>query len=99
MRIVDAGPPKDTLVFQVDLWSARGQFPHNMPRVASRQKEIQYSSRTRAESNRFKELQRFKGEGYMPPFSFSPFLPFLALFSNEPKFPKLVGTALRLPDP
>ena len=58
--MVEAGPPKDTLVFQVDLWSARGQFPRNMARVSTRQKEIQYSSRTRAESNRFKELQRFK---------------------------------------
>ena len=60
--MVDAGPPKDTLVFQVDLWSARGEFPRNMARVATRQKEIQYSSRTRAESNRFKELQRFKNQ-------------------------------------
>jgi NTE family protein len=58
--MVDAGPPKDTLVFQVDLWSARGQFPENMARVASRQKEIQYSSRTRAESNRFKQLQQYR---------------------------------------
>jgi NTE family protein len=58
--MVDAGPPKDTLVFQVDLWSARGQFPRNMARVATRQKEIQYSSRTRAESNRFKQLQRYR---------------------------------------
>jgi NTE family protein len=70
--MVDAGPPKDTLVFQVDLWSARGQFPRNMARVATRQKEIQYSSRTRAESNRFKELQRFKNQvaellGKLPP--------------------------------
>jgi NTE family protein len=60
--MVDVGPPKDTLVFQVDLWSAGGQFPRNMARVATRQKEIQYSSRTRAESNRFKELQRFKNQ-------------------------------------
>lgn len=60
--MVDAGPPKDTLVFQVDLWNARGAFPRNMARVATRQKEIQYSSRTRAESNRFKELQRFKNQ-------------------------------------
>jgi NTE family protein len=44
----------------VDLWSARGPFPRNMARVSTRQKEIQFSSRTRAESNRFKELQRFK---------------------------------------
>ncbi len=60
--MVDAGPPKDTLVFQVDLWPAGGQFPRNMARVATRQKEIQYSSRTRAESNRFKDLQRFKNQ-------------------------------------
>ena len=60
--MVDAGPPKDTLVFQVDLWNARGAFPRNMAGVATRQKEIQYSSRTRAESNRFKELQRFKNQ-------------------------------------
>jgi NTE family protein len=58
--MVEAGPPKDTLVFQVDLWSARGQFPRNMARVTTRLKEIQYSSRTRAESSRFRELQRFK---------------------------------------
>src|SRR4029077_10869665 len=51
--MVGAGPAKDSLVFQVDLWSARGQFPRNMARVAMRQKEIQFSSRTRAESNRF----------------------------------------------
>jgi NTE family protein len=60
--MVDAGPAKDTLVFQVDLWSARGQFPRSMTRVATRQKEIQYSSRTRAESNRFKQQQRFKNQ-------------------------------------
>jgi NTE family protein len=60
--MVDAGAAKDTLVFQVDLWSARGQFPRSMARVATRQKEIQYSSRTRAESNRFKQLQRFKNQ-------------------------------------
>ncbi|MBB1088096.1 patatin-like phospholipase family protein [Lysobacter sp. SG-8] len=37
----------DTLVFQVDLWSARGDLPKNLLDVAERQKEIQYSSRTR----------------------------------------------------
>ena len=55
--MVDARPQRDTLVFQVDLWSSRGQFPRNMANVATRQKEIQYSSRTRAASNRFTELQ------------------------------------------
>jgi NTE family protein len=33
----------DSLVFQVDLWSARGEFPCNLAEVATRQKEIQYS--------------------------------------------------------
>jgi NTE family protein len=55
--IVERRPQRDTLVFQVDLWSSRGQFPGNMARVATRQKEIQYSSRTRAASDRFKEMQ------------------------------------------
>jgi NTE family protein len=37
----------NTLAFQVDLWSARGNLPGNMKEVAMRQKDIQYSSRTR----------------------------------------------------
>lgn len=37
----------DTLMFQVDLWSARGDLPQTLMDVAERQKEIQYSSRTR----------------------------------------------------
>src|SRR4029453_9635384 len=47
-------PRQDTLAFQVDLWTARGTFPRNMAEVATRQKEIQYSRRTRRNSNHFK---------------------------------------------
>ena len=36
-----------TLIFQVDLFSARGQLPRDMADVLARQKDIQYSSRTR----------------------------------------------------
>jgi NTE family protein len=50
----------DTLAFQVDLWSARGEVPRNMMDVMTRQKEIQYSSRTRANSDGFKNLQRLR---------------------------------------
>jgi NTE family protein len=46
----------DALVFQVDRWSARGEFPRNLAEVATRQKEIQYSSRTRAFTNFLKLL-------------------------------------------
>ena len=52
--VVDNHPHRDTLAFQVDLWSSRGALPRNMAQVPTRQKEIQYSSRTRAESNRFR---------------------------------------------
>jgi NTE family protein len=41
------------LVFQVDLFSARGNIPRDMPDVLSRQKDIQYSSRTRSTTDHF----------------------------------------------
>jgi len=56
--VVDHGPRQDTLAFQVDLWSARGELPGNLAEVTTRQKEIQYSSRTRANTDQFKRLQR-----------------------------------------
>jgi NTE family protein len=41
-----SGEPRDTLTFQIDLWSAKGRVPYDMMEVSSRQKDIQYSSRT-----------------------------------------------------
>lgn len=38
---------KNTLVFQIDLWSARGELPKNLLDIAERSKDIQYSSKTR----------------------------------------------------
>jgi NTE family protein len=58
--VVEQTPRQDTLAFQVDLWSSRGEFPRNLAEVATRQKEIQYSSRTRAETDHFKRLQRMR---------------------------------------
>jgi NTE family protein len=55
--VVDYGPRQDTLAFQVDLWSARGELPGNLADVAMRQKEIQYSSRTRTHTDKFKQVQ------------------------------------------
>ncbi len=46
-HILDEWPREDTLAFQVDLWSARGQRPQTMMDVLERGKDIQYSSRTR----------------------------------------------------
>ncbi len=59
--VVDNLPHRDTLAFQVDLWSAQGELPRKMAQIQARQKEIQYSSRTRAELNRFREIQSLRG--------------------------------------
>jgi NTE family protein len=58
--VLEREPRQDTLAFQVDLWSARGALPRNMAEVMTRQKEIQYSSRTRANSDRFKYGQTLR---------------------------------------
>jgi NTE family protein len=58
--MADIEPRRDSLVFQVDLWSARGDFPRNMFDVMTREKEIRYSSRTRAGTDQFKYLQRLR---------------------------------------
>jgi NTE family protein len=55
---LNAMPRLDTLTFQVDLWSARGEFPRAMPEVMTRMKEIQYSSRTRENTDNFKYRQK-----------------------------------------
>ena len=58
--VLESEPRQDTLAFQVDLWSARGAFPSNMAEGMTRQKEIQYSSRTRTNSDRFKYTQKVR---------------------------------------
>lgn len=50
----------DTLVFQVDLWSARGEVPRDLSAVAVRMKEIQFSSRTRRATTQFRNHQRLR---------------------------------------
>ena len=58
--VVENVPRQDTLAFQVDLWSARGDFPRHMAEVETRQKEVIYSSRTRASTSSFKRMQRMR---------------------------------------
>jgi NTE family protein len=58
--VLDTEPRRDTLAFQVDLWSARGEFPRNMLEVMTREKEIRYSSRTRAGTDQFKHIQKLR---------------------------------------
>ena len=57
--VIESDPRrKDTLLFQVDLWSSQGQLPRNLAEVATRHKEIQFSSRTRASTAHFKSVHR-----------------------------------------
>lgn len=58
--VLECPERRDTLAFQVDLWNARGSVPRTLPEVVTRQKEIQYSSRTRANSDRFRHEQKLR---------------------------------------
>ncbi len=49
---------KDALIFQIDLWSARGNAPEDFLDVSERAKDIQYSSRTRAVTNMLADRQK-----------------------------------------
>ena len=58
--VLESEPQRDTLAFQVDLWSARGELPRTIAEVTTRQKEIQFSSRTRHNSDRFRQMQKLR---------------------------------------
>ena len=48
------------LIFQVDLFSARGSLPHNMLGVYERHKDILYSSRTRLNTDAARSQQELR---------------------------------------
>jgi NTE family protein len=58
--VIDASPRLDTLAFQVDLWSARGELPRDMIEVDTRLKDIRYSSRTRMGTDQFRVRQSLR---------------------------------------
>ncbi|TSD90235.1 patatin-like phospholipase family protein [Mycobacterium sp. KBS0706] len=58
--VLSTEPRRDTLTFQVDLWSAKGRMPDDLMEVTSRQKDIQYSSRTRAITNHMLQMQKMR---------------------------------------
>jgi NTE family protein len=58
--VLSAPSNLDSLIFQVDLWSARGVLPRDLGEVAVRMKDIQYSSRTRAATDQFHRTQKMR---------------------------------------
>ena len=55
--VLDDDPHLNAMIAQIDLFSARGEPPQNLDEVLERQKDIQYSSKTRFNTNRVKELE------------------------------------------
>jgi NTE family protein len=58
--VLNSQPGKNTLAFQIDLWSARGALPQDLTEVEVRYKDIVYSSRTRAATDQYKETQQLR---------------------------------------
>jgi NTE family protein len=58
--VLDSRPRLDTLTFQIDLWSARGELPLNLGDAEVRLKEIQFSSPTRAATDQYKRAQKLR---------------------------------------
>ena len=55
VHVLDTGLAKDTLVFQVDLFNARGEMPGDLIEAEERKKHIVFSSRTRLNTDNFRE--------------------------------------------
>ncbi len=60
LYIMNESNNQDSLIFQVDLWSAHGKLPSNIFEVTERQKDIQYSSRTRAITDLVRNMHRMR---------------------------------------
>jgi NTE family protein len=58
--VLEARPSQDTLAFQVDLWNAVGEVPRDFNHAAEREKEIRFSSRTRAMTDQYKNAQKVR---------------------------------------
>src|SRR6202140_2284136 len=54
--VLDAEITNDLLIFQVDLFSARGELPISLLEAAEREKDIRYSSRTRMNTDKNREV-------------------------------------------
>jgi NTE family protein len=63
-HLLDQEDGQNSLVFQVDLFSARGQLPRDIHEVTSRHKDIVYSSRTRHNTDIYKRMNNLRASLY-----------------------------------
>jgi NTE family protein len=54
--VLDEDVTNDLLIFQVDLFSARGALPNSLLEAAEREKDIRFSSRTRMNTDKNKQI-------------------------------------------
>src|SRR3954447_3226660 len=54
--VLDAEANRDLLIFQVDLFSARGELPTSLLEAAEREKDIRFSSRTRMNTDKNRQI-------------------------------------------
>ena len=54
--VLDAENDRDLLIFQVDLFSARGPLPDTLLEAAEREKDIRFSSRTRMNTDKNRQI-------------------------------------------
>jgi NTE family protein len=59
-HLLDQDDNLNTLVFQVDLFSAKGVLPRDIQDVLARHKDIMFSSRTRYNTDLFRRIQTWK---------------------------------------
>jgi NTE family protein len=58
--VLDNRPRRDTLAIQIDLWRAEGELPRDLAHANVREKEIRFSSRTRAATKQYKHMQKLR---------------------------------------
>jgi NTE family protein len=59
-HLLDEDSDLNTLIFQVDLFSARGVLPRDIQDVMARHKDIMYSSRTRYNTDVYRRIHNWK---------------------------------------
>lgn len=58
--VLDTSPDGGLTIFQVDLFSARGRMPVTLPDALQREKDIRYSSRTRLNTDLYKQMEKLR---------------------------------------
>nr|WP_315245633.1 DUF3734 domain-containing protein [uncultured Albidiferax sp.] len=83
--VIDQPAAEDMLVFQVDLFSARGHMPRNLNEVAERGKDIQFASRTRFNTDQVAAQQKLASAAQKLAAKLPP------EFANDPDLKKLLN--------